>query len=314
MHRLSDSGKLPPTNTLAPSMIETLPYSVLELIFLLACTDGGRTGRSLSLVSKTIHVTSRAARFHSVSLLIGNSDQLVRFMQALDTARADARAQDVSIPYVRHLCISLTPAFSIPNLKLIDEDFAAARLKRPFSAQGYSAWEIEVWHEYHRTFQSLCTAIFHDLETLCLLRHTKYIYDMTSQKKIDAIPEIPLPHGFPRLRKLTFAHNLRPPFVHAGDTSPDPMTEGRQGTTALYPALRRLHMSTSPRAEMDFEWWALNAPHLTWLRIHTSRWATSPSGIRFLPSLTLVLGNRRAGDADPHGGTSVGEGATSYVY
>lgn len=74
-------------------------------------------------------------------------------MQALDTARADARAQDVSIPYVRHLCVSLTPAFSIPNLKLIDEDFAAARLKRPFSAQGYSAWEIEVWHEYHRTHQ-----------------------------------------------------------------------------------------------------------------------------------------------------------------
>lgn len=182
MHRLSDSGKLPPTNTLAPSIIETLPYSVLELIFLLACTDGGRTGRSLSLVSKTIHITSRAARFHSVSLLIGTSDQLVRFMQALNTARADARAQDVSIPCVRHLCVSLTPAFSIPNLKLIDEDFAAARLKRPFSAQGYSAWEIEVWNEYHRTFQSLCTAIFHDLETLCLLRHTKYIYDMTSQK------------------------------------------------------------------------------------------------------------------------------------
>lgn len=49
--------------------MDTLPLETLQRIFELACTDGGRTGHSLSLVSKGIRAAARMTRFYSVALI-----------------------------------------------------------------------------------------------------------------------------------------------------------------------------------------------------------------------------------------------------
>ena len=51
--------------------MDGLAVEVIEKIAAFACTDGGRTGLSLSLTSKYIREATRAVRFHSVSLTKG---------------------------------------------------------------------------------------------------------------------------------------------------------------------------------------------------------------------------------------------------
>ena len=48
--------------------MDRCPPEILYKIFALACTDGGYTGSSLSLVSRHIHATSFPVRYHTVSL------------------------------------------------------------------------------------------------------------------------------------------------------------------------------------------------------------------------------------------------------
>ncbi|KAI0088527.1 hypothetical protein BDY19DRAFT_993924 [Irpex rosettiformis] len=48
--------------------MDRCPAEIHLAIFTLACTDGGRTGCALSLVSRHIHAASSPARFHTVAL------------------------------------------------------------------------------------------------------------------------------------------------------------------------------------------------------------------------------------------------------
>ncbi|KAI0766832.1 hypothetical protein BD413DRAFT_480233 [Trametes elegans] len=49
--------------------MDILPLEIWLDIFMLACTDGGYTGCSLSLTSKAIRAITRTLRFHSVALV-----------------------------------------------------------------------------------------------------------------------------------------------------------------------------------------------------------------------------------------------------
>lgn len=51
-----------------PITMERCPLEISLSIFSLACTDGGNTGRSLSLVSKHIHAASKPVKLHSMSI------------------------------------------------------------------------------------------------------------------------------------------------------------------------------------------------------------------------------------------------------
>ena len=86
-----------------PCVLDSVPTEVLEYIFVLACIDGGFTGRSLSRVSKHIREISRVARFHSVSLRSGRLDQVGQFLSLLSAERARPCN---STPRVRHLFLS----------------------------------------------------------------------------------------------------------------------------------------------------------------------------------------------------------------
>ena len=63
------------------------------MIFTLACTDGGRTGCALSLVSRQIRGTSSLVRFHTISL-----HGIPRMRSFLDTVK-----KQVSCPIITHL-------------------------------------------------------------------------------------------------------------------------------------------------------------------------------------------------------------------
>ena len=95
------------TSTHSLGILGHLPFELIHMIFLEACTDGGGTGCSLSLVSKDVYKVSRAARFHSVSLLTPSLWKLRRFLEEYNKARDAAirEAPHGTVPRIRHLCL-----------------------------------------------------------------------------------------------------------------------------------------------------------------------------------------------------------------
>ena len=77
------------TLNLLVHLMDGCPNEILGLIFQEACADGGRTGRSLSLVSRYIHDTSRRYAFQSIALY--GSHQLFAFASLLDGANPEDR-------------------------------------------------------------------------------------------------------------------------------------------------------------------------------------------------------------------------------
>lgn len=75
--------------------MDHLPPEICHHIYSKACTDGGKTGRSLALVSKYIHETSKAYRLQSVSL------------RGADHARDFALSLDCT-PYRERLIVELS--------------------------------------------------------------------------------------------------------------------------------------------------------------------------------------------------------------
>lgn len=63
--------------------MEHLPIEISEQIYTFACTDDGKTGRSLSLVSRRIHHTSKPFKFRSIA--IDGVEQAVAFALLLQS-------------------------------------------------------------------------------------------------------------------------------------------------------------------------------------------------------------------------------------
>ncbi|KAI0657887.1 hypothetical protein C8Q70DRAFT_246978 [Cubamyces menziesii] len=254
----------PPNTPFSVISFDTLPYDLLEQIFRNACTDGGRTGASLSLVSKRIRAPSRPFRFFSVSLLTGTRWQLLRFRYALISARVEAAKadDDLPLPRVRHLCIVLTglgtrsragiPSSPLDRVALEHEGIPPWDYTRPLEEQSEIRWQARLAYEAELRilFARIGTA---HLESLC-------VFQDAAPMMGHALGDIPCPDGFSRLREFWFSPPKTPPFVCSA-------TGKRQGP--LYPALRRVHMAAAEHAAIDFEWWAANAPRVKELRIAT---------------------------------------------
>lgn len=82
--------------------MDTLPLETLQRIFELACTDGGRTGHSLSLVSKGIRAAARTTRFHSI-VLIASPRRLQLF---LDLYQRECDPTRGGKPRIQHLHVA----------------------------------------------------------------------------------------------------------------------------------------------------------------------------------------------------------------
>ncbi|KAH9889079.1 hypothetical protein C8Q73DRAFT_179161 [Cubamyces lactineus] len=263
--------------------LDSLPYELLEHIFRNACTDGGRTGCSLSLVSKRIRALSRSSRFHSISLLTGTCSQLSCFLRTLEMAREEAAVAGEPTPRVCHLCILLTTregAFVPPGPSFqkcpMDVTFDWREYDRgdPFSDEERDVISAEARATYHaeitKLFVSIGTA---DLESLCAFQENQH------GRFKDSTPDIVCPDGFRRLRELTLHPAYTAVFASGADSGPE--------TEPFYPALERLHMRSDVHAIIDFAWWAANAPALRHLRVACdARAGESP---KLLPNLLSAL-------------------------
>ncbi|KAI0633280.1 hypothetical protein C8Q77DRAFT_776579 [Trametes polyzona] len=98
--------------------MERLPLEISQRIFELACTDGGYTGQSLGLASKTFRAISRTARFHSV--LLAASPHRLRAFLALYERECDPALGDK--PRIRHLHVTFPRIEEHPPEAAADED------------------------------------------------------------------------------------------------------------------------------------------------------------------------------------------------
>ena len=237
----------PSTTSSHPLIMDKLAVELLTLISFFACTDGGRTGCSLALVSKRMNYASRPARFYSVSL-INSATQIEQFLACYEAERA--RAKDM-IPRVRHLCVSLFG-------KGLDASNAssAAMQGPPKSRAEFLAWSqrrAQTWRsaqdnmdeQFNRVIPALMRAVSPDLRSLALMQ-AQWRSAMVVRCTFPCLEELNLVGGDPSFMPFEFLPSDRP----------------------VYPALKRLHHIFSlVNKDVDFLKWAQHAPNLTHLRV-----------------------------------------------
>lgn len=218
--------------------MENLAAELLDEIFTLACTDGGYTGCSLSLVSKHLRAASRSARFYSVILVSGSAQQLSQFSSCFFSERTVTSG---TTPRVRHLCIASAKRKARVAFRPKDED--------DHEQQAFVA-----------DVAALLVAVAPDLYTLSLIYGHRPIPDELR------FPDVLALH-FPLLEELT--------IVGAGYRDLpvcsllDPCGGCPIPSTSL-PRLSRLHLTytfSGMRTGMDLDGWARRAPHITHFRV-----------------------------------------------
>ncbi|KAI0711056.1 hypothetical protein C8T65DRAFT_648017 [Cerioporus squamosus] len=226
--------------------LESLAPELLHETYTLACTDGGFTGCSLSLVSKSIRATSRSARFHSVKVS-GTSKQMAAFLSCLKKARATAEAEEnVYKPTIKHLF------FAAAEGSVVREDWRGD-LNDPGFFKGEAdpkeaarrARVREQSTQYRQDLAALFHLVSRDLQTLSFL-HCQGWYEFTN------LPDIECPEGFPALREFyLYGKN---PFVDVA------------GSPISFPHLTHLRLTFSTYCQDEILGdWAARAPNVTHL-------------------------------------------------
>ncbi|KAI8982838.1 hypothetical protein BD414DRAFT_86301 [Trametes punicea] len=227
--------------------MDKLAVELLTLISFFACTDGGRTGCSLSLVSRRIREASRPARFYSVSLMT-SATQMEQFLDCLQKERG--RSVEM-LPRVRHLCLSLfgkglemTPpsAASSSSQPTSRAAFLASLQQR---TQQWRAAQENLDEQYNRIIPALVRTVAPDIHTLALVQ-AQWRSASIVRCTFPALRELTIVGGDPSFQPLAFMPRERP----------------------VYPSLKRLHHILAwVRKDIDFKQWAVHAPNVTHLRV-----------------------------------------------
>ena len=216
--------------------METLAPELLDNIFTLACIDGGMTGCSLSSVSKHVRVTSRAARFHSISLT-GSSLQIEQFLTCFLAERAVAA---IRTPTIRHLHL----------VSMQDERSRHTPKEELCRIEEESA-------KYVEDVATLFRLVSQDLESLSLAHN---------HGKLSLVPLSDIAcGGFPVLREFTIVG--ADPFVPTADTVPSPFYPRLVRLHLGFPT-RFLW----PGDHLSFDGWAKHAPSITHLCLSQVTW------------------------------------------
>ncbi|PIL37523.1 hypothetical protein GSI_01217 [Ganoderma sinense ZZ0214-1] len=245
--------------------MESLAVELLERIFFFACTDGGYTGCSLSLVSKNIRDASRAARFYSVSLMESSVCQLTEFNTCFRAERARALAQGTTLR-VRHLCISACKSEQT-RFRPKREEQAPLSIGRGITGMSSSpCWmnavmgRMDVGPDQQQAFDdavsALLTAVAPDLRTLAVCHGWATFAKHFRMPSLDGVPV-----EFPALEELTLAGmewNFRTNHGMFGAPA-----------AAALPRLERLHITDvgATGRYIDLGVWSARAPRLTHLRL-----------------------------------------------
>ncbi|KAI1795087.1 hypothetical protein LXA43DRAFT_846585, partial [Ganoderma leucocontextum] len=175
--------------------MDCLPSELLEAVFTLSCTDGGRTGCSLALVSKRVREAARTTRFHSVGLRSGSASQLHRFLSLLIAERAiDTPLK----PRIKHLYISSPKTDKDSFLHFCYHQCAGRRRPTEVEDQGeeYSQERLA----FIDNLSLLLRTVAAEVETLCLAQSGD-AYRWTTEIPFD-VPEAECGE-FTALRELT---------------------------------------------------------------------------------------------------------------
>lgn len=203
--------------------MEHCPTELLHDIFSLACNDGGFTGRSLSMVSRTIRQKSRNFRFYSIACR--GTAQTIAFASVLDNTPPQFRV-------IRHLFISTsfrdkvstaqrtsngqTSAGSVPEISFCNS--ANPLLDMPGTNQGNVAEVLPLNIAVHSAVLCILTAVATTLWKLSLFM------DWNSWLLL------PLPPDLPNLLELSINHQFAGGSFHNKALSP----------LSSAPSLRRL--------------------------------------------------------------------------
>lgn len=234
--------------------MDRCPVEILIKIFAFACTDGGFTGCSLSLVSTFIREVSGLVKHQSVALK--GLDQTARFNDFIHTSPFPMRSR------VRHLFVdywkkkrplppdkdfnALSDADLIFALEtyIVDphhtRDIAVLVRNRPGLTQGIATRQVK----FYSTLRLILTSLSSELETMSLVltaRPNTYnlFYDIT----------------FPSLVEYSVIGGRFPVVPHPGSTSVP---------QKIFPSLRYLHLSGGLN---DALYIIKNSPSLTHLRL-----------------------------------------------
>ena len=215
-------------------------------IWTLACTDGGYTGCSLSLVAKDIRNASRFARFNSVAVY-GTSKQLAGFLACYrkQWAIAETEAEGYK-PVVKHLFFAAAEGGNVRgdwrgdvnSIGFFRGDADPAEAARQARVEAASS-------QYQQDIAALFRLVSRDLQTLTFVhRHGWYVFTN--------LPPIECPDGFPSLRELyLYGKN---PFVDMA------------GSPIDLPHLTHLRLPFATYStEESFVDWANRAPKVTHL-------------------------------------------------
>ncbi|OJT10306.1 hypothetical protein TRAPUB_13174 [Trametes pubescens] len=229
--------------------MNTLPLEVIQNMFALACTDGGRTGCSLSLTPKTIRAVARSTRFHSVFLDAFYSNRLYSFMS---TYEAHCRPLHGSRPRVKHLYLTL-------GIHGIPSDFPSSGIAAPIESPDPAPWPLA------DDVGALLRAVSADILSLVIQVFPN------GYAGAAPTPDVPtLGCTFPSLRELTVFGTSDPRSFFSGVSAP-----------AMFPSLRRLHIVDANTIYRQFrdqnlDPWTMHAPEMTHLRISNLSLRESP--------------------------------------
>ncbi|KAI1783741.1 hypothetical protein LXA43DRAFT_955830 [Ganoderma leucocontextum] len=223
--------------------MEHLPLETLQQIFRLACTDGGYTGCSLALTSKSIREAAQSTRFHSIALA-AETERLV----ALVTLYQDQCSNAASLrPRISHLHLSF-PKLANTNTRPSDDPVE----------------EDEDWDEEIEDDDDDDEASSSPLGSLIAARITaaqqflSLVADDLHSLVITEANAVPLfDRAFPSLRELTLLRYA----------DPSKLTAPNSKILPLFPALTHLHIVTPNWSRPLLPSWIAHAPRVTHLRI-----------------------------------------------
>ncbi|RPD67418.1 hypothetical protein L227DRAFT_569561 [Lentinus tigrinus ALCF2SS1-6] len=178
--------------------METLPLETLHHIFLFACSDGGSTGISLSLVSRSYRDIVRPVRYNSVALIgYTNIGTFLRCYRN-DRAALQSPEQDIA-PIIRHLLLT-TDASDIDRvIRPGGTAILQSILLDLFQLIGSTL--VTLSYTCHAQMEIiLAKCAFPRLQELTFLRNVAIPYQFSA---VAPLPEYAqLPRALPSLRKL----------------------------------------------------------------------------------------------------------------
>ncbi|TFK93616.1 hypothetical protein K466DRAFT_580803 [Polyporus arcularius HHB13444] len=184
--------------------MKNLAPELLHEIYTLACTDGGFTGCSLSLVSQSIKATSRSARFHSVALS-GTSKQMAAFLSCFNKERATPGYE----PTVKHLFFSAAEGGDALDDWHCELNSRGSRMRDVDPIETARRARVEAQStQYRQDVAAFFRLVSRDLQTLSFV-HSNGWHAFIN------LPDIVCPDGFPALREF-YLYGKNPFFDAAG--------------------------------------------------------------------------------------------------